>query len=134
MDYQLKVKTNKQSKCLQTFHIANMVTIVIYIIIIMITTGATAVSKLLMYNNTLQRLDVGDNTIGDDGLSVIVEQLHHITTLTRLDVKECGLSVKGIVWCVCVSSVELPRHGNFLYHISRKFISRYERISRYRQK
>ena len=101
MDYQLKVKTNKQSKCLQTFHIANMVTIVIYIIIIMITTGATAVSKLLMYNNTLQKLDVGGNTIGDDGLSVIVEQLHHITTLTWLNVIECGLSVKGIVWCVC---------------------------------
>ena len=72
-------------------------TIVICIIIVMIITGATAVSKLLMNSNTLQELDVCHNTIGDHGLSVIVEQLHHITTLTKLDVLECGLSVEGIV-------------------------------------
>ena len=60
-------------------------------------TGINAVSQLLMNNYTLQILDVGYNTIGDDGLSVIVEQLHHITTLTELNVEWCGLSVEGIV-------------------------------------
>ena len=66
-------------------------------IIVMITTGATAVSKLLKNNNTLEKLVVGYNTIGNDGLSMIVEQLYHITTLTVLNVSECGLSEEGIV-------------------------------------
>ena len=75
-----------------------MVTSVRYIIIViaMITTGAIAVSKLLVGNCTLQYLNVGCNAIGDDGISVIVEQLQHITTLTKLVVTGCGLSVKGI--------------------------------------
>ena len=64
-----------------------MVTSVRYIIIVivMITTGAIAVSKLLVGNCTLQKLDVSENAVGDDGISVIVEQLQHITTLTNLD-------------------------------------------------
>ena len=71
----------------------------------MITTGAIAVSKILMGNCTLQELNVSCNTIGDDGISVIVEQLQHITTLTELVVIECGLSVKGTIVCVkCISS------------------------------
>ena len=66
----------------------------------MITTGAIAVSKILMGNCTLQVLNVISNTIGDDGISVIVEQLQHITTLTELFVIQCGLSVKGTIVCV----------------------------------
>ena len=31
---------------------------------------------------------------------MIVEQLQHITTLTKLYVDDCGLSVKGTVVCV----------------------------------
>ena len=61
----------------------------------MITTGAIAVSKLLVGNCTLQVLSVAGNNIGDDGISVIVEQLQHNTTLTELHVIGCGLSVKG---------------------------------------
>ena len=74
-----------------------MVTSVKYIIIVivMITTGAIAVSKILMGNCTLQILNVSFNTIGDDGISVIIEQLQHITTLTVLYIMDCGLSVKG---------------------------------------
>ena len=60
----------------------------------MITTGAIAVTKLLVGNCTLQVLQLGYNDIGDDGISMIVEQLQHITTL---NVEQCGLSVKGIV-------------------------------------
>ena len=57
-------------------------------------------SKLLVENYTLQVLRVSDNGIGDDGISVIVEQLQHITTLTVLYVEKCGLSAKGTVVCV----------------------------------
>ena len=71
----------------------------IIIVIVMIITGAIAVSKILMGNCTLQVLNVSGNTIGDDGISVIVEQLQHITTLTELSVIECGLSVKGTIVC-----------------------------------
>ena len=79
-----------------------MVTTVKYIriVIVMITTGAIAVSKLLVGNCTLQELNVSFNDIGDDGISVIVEQLQHITTLTELDVRRCGLFMKGTVVCV----------------------------------
>ena len=83
-----------------------MITNVRYIII---TTGATAVSKLLVGNCTLQSLDVCGNGIGDDGISVIVEQLQHITTLTKLYVQECGLSVKGSVVCVRCILVQTVR-------------------------
>ena len=48
-----------------------------------------------MRNHSLEKFNVSNNNIGDDGISVIVEQLQHITTLTKLDVSECGLSVKG---------------------------------------
>ena len=77
----------------------------LYIIItnvryIIITTCAIAVSKLLVGNCTLQLLNVCGNDIGDDGISVIVEQLEHITTVTMLMVAGCRLSVKGTVVCV----------------------------------
>ena len=65
----------------------------------MITIGAIAVSKLLVGNCTLQVLDVRFNAIGDDGISVIVEQLQHTTTLTKLYVQQCGLSAKGTMVC-----------------------------------
>ena len=72
-----------------------MVIHLIIIVIVIITTGAIAVSKLLMRNCILQVLSVSDNIIGDDGISVIVEHMQNITTLTKLNVITCGLSVKG---------------------------------------
>ena len=88
-----------------------MVTSVRYIIIVivMITTGAIAVSKLLVGNCTLQVLNVSSSHIGDDGISVIVEQLQHITTLTGLYVISCELSVKGTVVCVRCILVQTVR-------------------------
>ena len=59
-----------------------------------ITTGAHALNKLLVGNYTLQVFDVSYNTIGDDGISEMVEQLQ-ISTLTELNITQCGLSVKG---------------------------------------
>ena len=99
--------------CLCYYIIPYMVVSVRYIIIVivMITTGAIAVSKLLVGNCTLQVLDVSDNDIGDDGISVIVEQLQYITTLSKLYVYRCGLSVKGeelinFVFFACTSISE----------------------------
>ena len=54
-------------------------------------------SKLLEGNCTLQMLDVRGNNICDDGISVIAEQLQHITTLTRLYAMGCGSSMKGTI-------------------------------------
>ena len=82
------------------------------IVIVMITTGAIAVNKILMGNCTLQVLNVSSNTIGDDGISVIVEQLQHITTLTELDVTKCRLSVKGTI--VCVKCIISPDSEDYL--------------------
>ena len=88
-----------------------MVTSVRYIIIVivMITTGAIAVSELLVGNCTLQGLSVGHNAIGDDGISVIVEQLQYNTTLTKLYVQQCELSVKGTLVCVRCILVQTVR-------------------------
>ena len=52
-------------------------------------------STLLRGNYTLQVLDIHNNNVGDDGISVIVEQLQNISTLTKLHISKCGLSVKG---------------------------------------
>ena len=40
-------------------------------------------------------LNVGGNEIGDDGISLISEELQHNESLTKLSVAECGLSAKG---------------------------------------
>ena len=37
------------------------------------------------------------NDIGDDGMSLVADGLKHNSALTKLDIRECGLSVKGIV-------------------------------------
>ena len=40
-------------------------------------------------------LDVGGNKIGDNGISMISEELQHNKSLTKLSVGGCGLSAKG---------------------------------------
>ena len=37
------------------------------------------------------------NSIGDDGMSSVADGLQYNKTLTKLNVHECGLSVKGTV-------------------------------------
>jgi len=59
-----------------------------------ITTGANCVGRLLK-NSNLQVLDIGRNSIGDDGISVMMDGLQHSKTLNELDVQYCGLSAKG---------------------------------------
>ena len=60
----------------------------------MIHTGASCVGRLLK-NSDLQILNIGENSIGDDGISVMMDGLQHNKTLTELHVHNCGLSAKG---------------------------------------
>ena len=46
---------------------------------------------------SLRVLDVSDNPISDDGISLMVDHLYHNTTLNELDVRSCGLSAKGTI-------------------------------------
>ena len=40
---------------------------------------------------------MGRNVIGDDGMSSVADGLQYNKSLTKLDIKWCGLSVKGTV-------------------------------------
>ena len=55
------------------------------------------VISVVITGTTLRELDVGYNDIGDNGISVITEWLLSNKTLTRLDISNCELSVKGTV-------------------------------------
>ena len=46
-------------------------------------------------STTLRVLNVGGNKIGDDGISMISEELQYNNSLTKLRVLNCGLSLKG---------------------------------------
>ena len=46
---------------------------------------------------TLRELDVWGNQIGDNGISLITEGLQSNKMLTKLDVSQCDLSLKGTV-------------------------------------
>ena len=67
------------------------------IFIVIVTTGASCLVELLKVNNSLQELVMRANTIGDDGIMLVVHGLQCNNTLTKLDVGFCGLTVKGTV-------------------------------------
>ena len=48
-------------------------------------------------NNSLQKLVMYRNDIGDNGILLVVDGLQCNNILTALDVAKCGLSVKGTV-------------------------------------
>ena len=52
-------------------------------------------SVIITGNTTLRVLAVGWNVIGDDGISMISEELQHCNSLTKLSLSGCGISVKG---------------------------------------
>ena len=56
-----------------------------FVMFIVIITGST----------TLRVLDIGGNKTGDDGISMISEELQRNNSLTKLIVPSCGLSAKG---------------------------------------
>ena len=61
----------------------------------MITTGAISISQALMVNQTLLELYMGDNQIGDDGITAIASSLNN-SSITLLNVERCGISVVGV--------------------------------------
>jgi len=40
-------------------------------------------------------LDISGNPIGDDGVSLIIEQLKHNYSLAELNIETCNISAKG---------------------------------------
>ena len=67
------------------------------IVIVIVTTGASCLGELLKDNNSLQVLHMGNNAIGDDGMSSVADGLQYNKTLTKLYAGKCRLSVKGTV-------------------------------------
>ena len=65
--------------------------------IVTVTTGASCLSQLLKVNSSLQELDLGMNDISDDGMLLVFDGLQRNNTLIKLNVRKCGLSVKGTV-------------------------------------
>ena len=48
-----------------------------------------------MENKKIQRLNIGSNKIGDDGVRHVTEGLQQNYTLTELMLHDCKISVKG---------------------------------------
>ena len=62
----------------------------------MITTGVICIKTLLMENKKLQILDIGNNQIGNGGVAAVCEPFYNYnTTLTKLRMGNCGISVEG---------------------------------------
>ena len=61
---------------------------------IVITTGVISISQVLMVNKTLLELHMWGNLIYDDGITAIAGSLSN-SSITLLDVEECGISVVG---------------------------------------
>ena len=60
----------------------------------MITTGAISISNVMMVNHSLQVLIMGDNSIGDYGISAIARELGNCK-INTLSVNQCGITVTG---------------------------------------
>ena len=69
--------------------------IVLCIVIVIVTTGASCLGELLKVNSSLQELDMPGNDIGDDGMSSVADGLQHNNTIIKLVVSWCEFSVKG---------------------------------------
>ena len=56
-----------------------------------------SVYHIITGSTTLRELILGTNDIGDNGMSVITKELQSNKKLSKLEVKLCGLSVKGTI-------------------------------------
>jgi len=45
----------------------------------------------------LEELDMRWNDIGDDGMSLVADGLKLNSTLTKLDIRECGMTAEGMI-------------------------------------
>ena len=62
--------------------------------IIVYSTGAIVISKLLKDNHVIQVLSMDDNNIGDDGITAIATALTN-STIRQLWVNNCGITLTG---------------------------------------
>ena len=62
--------------------------------IIVYSTGATVISKLLKDNHVIQKLHMSHNNIGDDGITAIATALTN-STIWLLWVDDCGITLTG---------------------------------------
>ena len=62
----------------------------------MITTGAVSISQALMVNQTLLKLDMSYNKIGDDGITAISKSFSN-SSITELRVQGCGITFTGMI-------------------------------------
>ena len=50
---------------------------------------------MLMDNKKLETLKISSNKLGDDGVRHVTEGVQQNDTLTKLDIHDCEISVKG---------------------------------------
>jgi len=78
--------------------------------------GALVISRLLMDNCILKELWMGDNNIGEDGITIISTALAN-SRISTLGVGRCGITLTGVrslatVISVCQSIRILWLHSN----------------------
>ena len=56
--------------------------------------GAISVSKIMKLNHSLQELYIGENNIGDNGISAIAEAVNNCE-LKILNIQKCGITLTG---------------------------------------
>ena len=71
-----------------TRDVCNNVLLLTYIIINLTT-------SLFKDNCTLTELDIGGNSIGDDGILIVCKGMRRNSVMKELRLKKCGISVKG---------------------------------------
>ena len=57
--------------------------------------GAEDLSRALANNNSVEKLDIGGNYIGDEGIWHVAEALKHNTQLKELWISDCGMTDQG---------------------------------------
>ena len=67
----------------------------------MMTTGASCIGEFVKENCILKVLNMWKNPIGDAGISQLMDGLCLNTTLTELNVENCGISAKGTTCNSC---------------------------------
>ena len=71
-----------------------MVVVLVTYDIIVYSTGATVIIKLLKDNHVIQNLSMNHNDIGDDGITAIATALTN-STIRELSVDHCGIALTG---------------------------------------
>ena len=61
---------------------------------VLITSGAISISEIVTVKHSLQKLLIGFNNIGDDGISAIAGALGHCQ-LNELSAMECNIALAG---------------------------------------